>query len=328
MSILILTHAEVERLLPMEECIGVMTEAMKALAQGQVHNPLRMVVRPPDAAGLMGLMPSYIGGENAAYVLKAVCVFPQNTAKGKDAHQGSVMLFSAETGELLALMNASAITAIRTAAVSGVATKLLAREDAHDLAILGSGVQAQAHIQAMACARPIRRCRVASRSFANAEKFADEMRARFAFPVEPVESAESAVRGADLIVTATNSREPVLKREWISPGAHLNVVGSSIPTTREVDAATMAAASLFVDRRESTLNEAGDYLFAAKEGAIGPEHIRAEIGEVLVGAKAGRTSPDEITLFKSLGLAVEDLASAQYAFRKAQQLGIGVWVAF
>ena len=328
MSILILTHAEVERLLPMEECIGVMTEAMKALANGQVHNPLRMVVRPPDAAGLMGLMPSYIGGANAAYGLKAVCVFPQNTAKGKDAHQGTVMLFSAETGELLALMNASAITAIRTAAVSGVATKLLAREDAGDLALLGSGVQAHTHIEAMACARPIRRCRVASRSFEHAQRFAAEMRARFAFPVEPAESAEAAVRGADLIVTATNAREPVLKREWISPGAHLNVVGSSIPSTREVDAATMAAASLFVDRRESTLNEAGDYLFAAKEGAIGPEHIRAEIGEVLVGAKPGRTSPDEITLFKSLGLAVEDLASAQYVFSKARQVEIGAWVEF
>ena len=328
MSILILTHAEVERLLPMEECIGVMTEAMKALANGQVHNPLRMVVRPPDAAGLMGLMPSYIGGANAAYGLKAVCVFPQNTAKGKDAHQGTVMLFSAETGELLALMNASAITAIRTAAVSGVATKLLAREDAGDLALLGSGVQAHTHIEAMACARPIRRCRVASRSFEHAQRFADEMRARFAFPVEPVESAGAAVRGADLIVTATNAREPVLKREWISPGAHLNVVGSSIPSTREVDTATMAAASLFVDRRESTLNEAGDYLFAAKEGAIGPEHIRAEIGEVLVGAKPGRTSPDEITLFKSLGLAVEDLASAQYVFSKARQVEIGAWVEF
>ena len=328
MSILILTHAEVERLLPMEECIGVMTEAMKALANGQVHNPLRMVVRPPDAAGLMGLMPSYIGGANAAYGLKAVCVFPQNTAKGKDAHQGTVMLFSAETGELLALMNASAITAIRTAAVSGVATKLLAREDAGDLALLGSGVQAHTHIKAMACARPIRRCRVASRSFEHAQRFAAEMRARFAFPVEPAESAEAAVRGADLIVTATNAREPVLKREWISPGAHLNVVGSSIPSTREVDTATMAAASLFVDRRESTLNEAGDYLFAAKEGAIGPEHIRAEIGEVLVGAKPGRTSPDEITLFKSLGLAVEDLASAQYVFSKARQVEIGAWVEF
>jgi ornithine cyclodeaminase len=262
------------------------------------------------------------------YGLKAVCVFPQNTAIGKDAHQGSVMLFSGETGELLALMNASAITAIRTAAVSGVATKLLARDDAGDLALIGAGVQAHTHIAAMACVRPIRRVRVASRNVQHAAKFAEEMRARYLFPIEAVGSVESAVRGADLIVTATTAREPILKREWISPGAHLNVVGSSIPTTREVDTATMAAASLFVDRRESTLNEAGDYLFAMREGAIGPEHIRAEIGELVIGAKPGRTSPDEITLFKSLGLAVEDLASAEYVYRKAQEKKVGTWVEF
>jgi ornithine cyclodeaminase len=328
MPILILTHAEVERLLLMDECIPVMENALAALARGQVHMPLRMVVRPPDAAGLMGLMPSYIGGERPVYGLKAVCVFPQNTAKGKDAHQGSVMLFSGETGELLALMNASAITAIRTAAVSGAATKLLAREDAGDLAIIGAGVQARSHLEAMAHVRPLRRVRVTSRDAERAAQFAEDMRARYLFPIEAVGSVETAVRGADLIVTATTAREPILKREWIAPGAHLNVVGSSLPTTREVDTATMAAASLFVDRRESTLNEAGDYLFAAKDGAIGPEHIRAEIGEVVIGAKPGRSSRDEITLFKSLGLAVEDLASAEYVYQKAQEKKAGTWVGF
>ncbi len=328
MPILILTHTEVEHLLPMAECIPVMEKAMAALAKGQVHNPLRMVVRPPEAVGLMGLMPSYIGGDDAAYGLKAVCVFPQNSAQGKDAHQGSVMLFSAETGELLALMNASAITAIRTAAVSGVATKLLAREEAGDLAILGTGIQAHSHLAAMAATRPIRRCRVASRDFAHAQKFAAEMKTRFAFPIEPVETAEAAIRGADLIVTATTAREPIVKREWISAGAHLNVVGSSIPTTREVDGATMAAASLFVDRRESTLHEAGDYLFAAQEGAIGPEHIKAELGELVLGTKVGRVARDEITLFKSLGLAVEDLAAAQWVYKQAVAQKAGTWVAF
>jgi len=238
------------------------------------------------------------------------------------------MLFSGETGELLALMNASAITAIRTAAVSGVATRLLAREDAGELAILGSGVQARAHIEAMSCVRPIKRARVASRRIEQARKFADEIGPGLSFPVEPVDSVESAVRGADLIVTATTAEEPILKREWISPGAHLNVVGSSIPTTREVDAATMAATSLFVDRRESTLNEGGDYLFAFREGVIGPDHIRAEIGEILVGSHRGRTSPDEITLFKSLGLAIEDLAAADYLYQKAKPLHAGQWLEF
>lgn len=327
-KILILTHAEVEELLPVHECIPIMAEALADLARGNVYQPLRMIVTPPGAEGDMALMPSYRSGERAAYGVKTVCFFPGNPAKGLDSHQGSVMLFSAQTGELVALMNASAITAIRTAAVSGVATQLLAREDATELAVIGSGVQARSHIEAMACARQIKRARVASFRFENAQKFADELGPRYSFPIEPVDSVESAVRGADLIVTATTAVEPILKREWIAPGAHVNVVGSSIPTTREVDGATMAAASLFVDRRESTINEGGDYRFALREGAIGPDHIRAEIGEVTIGKHAGRTSPDEITLFKSLGLAVEDLASADYLYRKARDRQAGTWVEF
>ena len=328
MKVLILTQAEVDDLLPVNECIPVMAEALSDLARGNVFQPLRMIVAPPGAEGDMALMPSYRSGELAAYAVKTVCVFPQNPQRGLDAHQGSVMLFSADTGELVALMNASAITAIRTAAVSGVATQVLAREDAGELAIIGSGVQARRHIDAMACVRPIRRARVASAKPENAKKFAAELGARFDFPIEPVEDVESAVRGADLIVTATTAAEPILKREWISLGAHLNVVGSSIPRTREVDSATMAAASLFVDRRESTINEGGDYLFALRDGAIGPDHIRAEIGEILVGTHIGRRSRDEITLFKSLGLAIEDLASADYLYRKARRLEAGTWVEF
>jgi ornithine cyclodeaminase len=328
MKILILNHAEVEELLPMPACITVMTEALTALARGQVHQPLRMVVRPPEATGLMGLMPAYVSGEHAAYGLKAVCVFPGNPAIGKDAHQGSVMLFSAKTGELLALMNASAITAIRTAAVSGVATRLLAREEATDLAIIGAGVQARTHLQAMAVVRPLKRVRVVSRTKESAAKFAADMSPQYDFPIEPVDTVEAAVRDANVITTVTSAAGPILQRDWIAPGTHLNVIGSSIPTTREVDTATMAAASLFVDRRESTLNEAGDYLFAAKEGAVGPDHIKAEIGELLIGAKPGRTSSAEITLFKSLGLAIEDLASAEYIFHQAGEKQAGTWVEF
>lgn len=328
MKILIINHVQIEELLSMEVCIKVMAEALIALAKGQVYQPLRMVVRPPDAAGLMGLMPAYMSGDHAAYALKAVCVFPQNSINGKDAHQGSVMLFSAETGEMLALMNASAITAIRTAAVSAVATQLLAKQDAGDLAIIGSGTQAVSHLAAMAVARPIKRVRVASRKLKNARNFADKMAEQYDFPIEAVKSVEAAVKNADLIVTVTTAAEPILQHDWIAPGAHLNVVGSSIPTTREVDTATMAASSLFVDRRESTLNESGDYLFAAKDGAIKPDHIKAELGELLTGEKQGRISADEITLFKSLGLAVEDLASAEYIYQQAKTKEIGTWVEF
>ncbi|HEU4766491.1 MAG TPA: ornithine cyclodeaminase family protein [Pyrinomonadaceae bacterium] len=328
MKILILNHDEVVRLLPMSDCIAVMRDALIKLANGEVHQPLRTIVRPAGAAGVMGLMPSYIAGDQPAYGLKTVCVFPGNPAAGKDAHQGAVMLFSAETGELLALMNASAITAIRTAAVSGVATDLLAREDASELAIIGAGVQARTHLLAMAEVRKISRCRVASRTAEHARQFVDEMSSLVPFPLEAVASVEEAVRRADVIALVTNAKEPVVSRKWIAPGAHLNVVGSSTPHAREVDTATMAASALFVDRRESTVNEAGDYLFAAREGAIGPDHIRGELGEVLTREKPGRTSPEEITLFKSLGLAVEDLASAKYLYRKAKELNAGTWVDF
>lgn len=328
MKILILNHDEVVELLSMKECIALMREALIKLASGEVHQPLRTIVRPPNAAGVMGLMPSYVGGDDAAYGLKTVCVFPGNPAKGKDAHQGAVLLFSAETGELLALMNASAITAIRTAAVSGVATDLLAREDASDLAIIGAGVQARTHLKAIAEVRPIKRCRVASRNIEHARQLAKEMSGRVPFAIEPVETVEKAVGGTDLIATVTNSKEPVVHREWISPGVHLNVVGASTPLAREVDTATIAESALFVDRRESTLNEAGDYLFAMREGAIGPEHIRAELGEVLTKQKPGRTSPEEITLFKSLGLAVEDLAAANHLYRKAKESNAGTWIEF
>lgn len=328
MSLLILGHAEVEALLPMEECLGVMAEALAGLARGEAHQPLRMVVRPPGAAGLMALMPAYKGGPTPAFGLKAIGVFPGNVAKGMDAHQGSVTLFDGETGALRALMDGSAVTAIRTAAVSGVATRLLAREDAGELALVGSGVQARSHLAAMACARRIQRVRITSRRPERARAFAAEMAPRYPFPIEAVSSVEKAVRDADIVVTATSSAEPVIRREWIAPGTHLNAVGASLPTSREVDTATMAAARLFVDRRESTLNEAGDYLLASREGAVGPDHIRAEIGEILIGARPGRISPEEITLFKSLGLALEDLAAAEYLYRKARDRGIGTWVEF
>ena len=328
MKILILDHAQVEKLLPIKECIPLMRDALIALAAGNAHQPLRTIIRPPDAKGVMGLMPSYVSGKTAAFGLKAICVFPGNPAQGKDAHQGAVLLFSAETGELLAMMNASAITAIRTAAVSGVATDLLARADACYLAILGAGVQARTHLVAMSDVRSIKRCRIASRNLRHARKLAEEMKQVCSFPLEAVESVEEAIKGSDLLVTATTAAEPIVKREWISPGTHLNLVGSSTPKTREVDSETMAAASLFVDRRESTLNEAGDYLLAVRDGLIGPDHIRAELGEVLKGDQPGRRSPEEITIFKSLGIAVEDLFAAEYLYRKAQQEEMGTWVEY
>jgi ornithine cyclodeaminase len=328
MNLLLLSQDEVAALLPMEECIPLMHGALVSLAAGQVHQPLRTIVRPPDAAGFMGLMPAYSSGTPSAFGLKAICIFPGNSARGKDSHQGAVLLFSAESGELLAVINALAVTALRTAAVSGVATRALAHEDACDLAVIGAGVQARVHVEAMSHVRHIRRCRVASRSVESALKLADELRGNYTFKVEAVETVEAALRGADLIVTATNSTEALVRRAWVSAGAHVNAVGSCTPHTRELDAATVAASSLFVDSVESAVNEAGDYLRAVRDGVVGPGHIRAELGEVLNGTKPGRTSVDEITLFKSLGLAIEDLAVAEYLYRKCQETGAGTSVHF
>jgi len=328
MKILILDSAQIRHLLRMEDCIELMAGALSALARGEVFQPLRTITRPPEAHGLLALMPAYRGGEDGAFGLKAISVFPGNPAMGKDAHQGAVMLFSRETGELLALMNASEITAIRTAAVSAVATRLLAREDAESLAIIGAGVQARTHLEALACVRSIKRARVACRNIEHAQQLADEMQAQISFPIEPVPTNEDAVRGADLIVTATSSLEPVINKDWISPGAHVNAIGTHSPNSREVDGATMGVARIFVDRRESALNEAGDYLLAAQEGVVTPDSIIAEIGELLIDAKSGRNSESEITLFKSLGLAIEDVACADYLYKKATSEDFGTYVNF
>jgi ornithine cyclodeaminase/alanine dehydrogenase-like protein (mu-crystallin family) len=327
MKLLVLSEHQVEQLLTMPECIQVMEEALAALARGEVLQPLRNMIRGEKAAGILGLMPSYRGGAEPAYGLKEICVFPGNPARGLDTHLGAVLLHSAETGQLLAAMNASAITAIRTAAVSAVATKLLARDNARTLAILGAGVQARSHLQAIPLVRDIAEVRIFSRTPEKAEALAGN-RQLPTVNCQVVQSVEEAVHNADIIVTATSSKEPVIRREWVSTGTHINAVGSSIAAARELDSATVAASSLFVDRRESTVNESGDYLFALREGAITPEHIRAEIGEILIGRAKGRTSPEEITLFKSLGLAIEDLASAQFLYAKVQRSGAGTWVDF
>src|ERR1700749_3591378 len=252
MKVILLGHDEVPALLPMRECVTLMRDALVSLAEGRVHQPLRTIVRPPDAAGVMGLMPSYTSGAGAAFGLKAICVFPGNPARGMDSHQGAVLLFGAEPGELQAVVNASAVTAIRTAAASAVATEALAREDACDLAIIGAGVQARSHVEAMSHARRVPRSGVGSRNFESARKLADELKGSYAFTVEAVETVEEALRGADLIVTATNAADAVVRREWVSAGAHINAVGSCTPRPREPGAGVGAAVGLFVGRGRAT----------------------------------------------------------------------------
>src|ERR687897_2803614 len=218
MGVLVLNQEEVEQLLDMEGCIEAMADALASLARGEVHVPLRFVVKPDGEPSLIGLMPAHRGGETPLYSLKTVCVFPDNPKRGLDAHQGTVTLFDGETGEVRVLMNASAITAIRTAAVSAVATRLLARDDARLLGILGAGVQARSHLEAMPLVRNFDSVRIYGRTAEHARALADEAGA------QAVGSAEEAVRDADVVVTATSSAEPVLAREWLKPGAHVNAI--------------------------------------------------------------------------------------------------------
>ena len=328
MAFLVLTHAEVERLLSMEECIAVMAETLAALARGALSQSLRSVYVPPGATGALAWMPAHRSDAQAVYGMKILCVVPDNPRRGLDGHQGAVVLMDGVTGELRALVNAAATTAIRTAAVSAVATRLLAREDARELAIIGAGVQAQWHLEAIPLVRPVERVRVASRTPEGARAFVERMRDRTSCTLEAAASPEAAVRGAVIVVTATTAREPVLQRAWLAPGTHVNAVGASRPPHREIDTATWAAAEVFVDRRESVENEAADYRQAREEGAIGPEHIRAELGDLLLGRATGRTTPDQLTLFRSLGLAVEDMAAAQHLVQRAHQRGAGTSVDF
>ena len=325
MNTLILTQPEVRRLLPMRTCMDLMAEALRSLGRGEGINPLRSALRLPDERGILGLMPG-MSGSPAALGLKVVTVFPGNHGTQYDSHQGLVVLFDTEHGLPTAILDASEVTAIRTAAASGVATELLARQDATELAILGSGVQARTHLESMLEARPFQRVRVYSPTEENRLIFAERESERHGIPVEAVSSAEDAARDASVICTVTSAREPVLQGAWIAPGTHVNAAGSSVKSTRELDTDAVVRARLFVDRRESTLNEAGDFLFPKNEGAIDDTHIVGEIGEILLGEVAGRESDDEITLFKSLGLAVEDLVSAHYVLERARAEGVGVSV--
>ncbi len=325
MELLVINAVEVRQLLPMAACMDAMEGALKKLGRGEAQNPLRSFTWLPEKRGILGAMPALT---DEAMAIKVITVMPGNHGTLYDSHMGAVILFDAQYGRPLALMDATEITAIRTAAVSGVATRTLAREDAGDLAILGAGVQGRSHLRAMLEARPVRRVRVWSRSEANRSDFVRWASEELDVEVEAMENAQSAVTGADLICTATATTLPILEGTWLSPGAHINAVGAATPGARELDSAAMALVSHFVDRRESTLDESGDYLIALQEGAIGDNHIRAELGEVLLGSAPGRRSDDEITLFNSLGLAVEDLAAAQLVYQEAQGQGLGTSVEF
>lgn len=304
MSVLVLDEQQVRSLLTMGECVDAMEAVLQSLARGELHQPLRSVTRPEGSDSLMGLMPAYRGGTGSVWSLKEIVIAAGNPARGLDAHQGAVLLHDGETGQLRALLNASPITEIRTAAVSAVATRALARPDSRVVAILGGGVQARSHAVAMRTVIPGAEIRTWTRGDGG--------------------TPEQTLEEADVVCTCTSSREPIVRREWLGSGAHVNAVGASVPTARELGADTILAGTLFVDRRESALKEAGELLLAG----LGEEKIAAELGEVLVGAHPGRTHAEELTVFKSLGLGSEDLAAAELVVRKAREQGVGTEVEF
>jgi alanine dehydrogenase len=291
----ILDENAVRGLLRMDELIRVMSRALTNLSSKKAIQPVRLVLPVAEHNGFFGVMPAYDGALGA----KIISFYPQN--QGIHTHQGLIVLFRPETGEPMAVMDGRHITEMRTAAVSAVATDLLARRDSKVLAILGSGVQARSHLEALGLVREFSEIRVWSPR--NASAFAREHK------IKATETAEEAVRGADIIVAATSSTTPVLNAKWLSPGTHINAIGANRPTWRELDDDTLAAARIFVESHESAMVESGDVIAAG--GAF------AEIGEVISGNAAGRQSDDEITLFKSLGAAVEDIAAADLVYQKA-----------
>ena len=311
-----ISSEDVKRLLPMRECIELMREVLKEVSLGNTVLPLRTATKLGDEK-LLGIMSAYLPYKKVAGA-KVLTVFHRNFEKGLPSHQGEVLLFDSETGSVKGMADASSITAIRTAAASAAATDILALKQAESLAILGGGVQARSHIEAMFCIRNIKRVFVWSIIEDEIAKLTGEMKDKYKAEFIACKTAEEAVRGADIICTVTSAKTPVLHGEWVKKGAHINAVGACSPVERELSSDCVARARLFGDRKESTVNEAGDYILALKEGAIKQDHLLGEIGEIIAGKIAGRLSNDDITIFEALGIAAEDLAAADYVLSKQE----------
>jgi len=326
MKVRLIHHLEVKQLLSMKECIEVMEKAFKLVASGDAEVPLRTSLWLPDKTGLLGMMPGYITGDTNIIGIKVISAFLKNHETPYDSHQGMVLLFETKHGCPLAIIDAGQITAIRTAASSGVATKHLANPDASRLAILGSGTQASKHLEAMLEVRPINHVSVWSLPLDHGRAFVERKSKQYEIEIDFKESSQEAVKDADIICTVTSSSDPVLFGNTLEEGVHINAVGACIPTTRELDTEAVVKSRLYVDCLESALNESGDFLIPKAEGAIGEDHILGELGDLLLGKIKGRQNENEITLFKSLGISVEDLASAYYIYQKALKQDAGVEV--
>lgn len=319
---LILSEKEVAKLIDIDELIGALEQAHLQYSTGKAVMPVRLVVPLPQIQGRITSMPGYLN-EDKALGMKVVTYFQDNPKRGLPAILATIMLFSSETGKMIAAMDGTYITTIRTACASAMATKVLAKAATPTLGMLGAGVQARAHIEALARVRKLARIKIYSPSGTSAAKIKTEMEESAGFPIEVAASAEAVVRDADLLVTVTTAKEPIVQSAWLKPGVHVNAVGSHRPDLREIDGETLARAKVVVDSREAIMGECGDILLALKEKSVGEKVIHGEIGEVLAGTKSARTSADEITLYKSVGIAIQDVATAQLVYRKALERKIG-----
>ncbi|MFE1797193.1 ornithine cyclodeaminase family protein [Streptomyces sp. NPDC059517] len=321
---LLLNGDQVRQALPVAEAHRVVAEVMRRYSAGDVVQPVRTVLGSGRDASLFAAMPCHVGGESdAGYGMKAVLHAPGNAARGLPTHVGMVVVFDPETAQPLALMDGAAVTALRTAAASAVATEALAAPDAGDLALIGAGAQARSHLLALRDVRPLRRVRLWNRGRARAEAFVAWARAEAGVDVEPVATPADALRGADLVCTTVDTVEPVVHAEDLAAGVHVNAVGSSVPGKRELDAGAVASCSVFVDSREGALRESSEITAPVEEGLVPADRPLTEIGEVLLGKHPGRSGPAERTLYKSLGMAAQDVASGFAVVRAARRLGIG-----
>ncbi|ALV63056.1 Ornithine cyclodeaminase [Thermococcus sp. 2319x1] len=324
---LLLSRSDLEKLLSMREVIESVERAFLELYNGKAKVPLRIMIEIEKYNGFILYMPSFLG-DSEALAVKVVSLYPENTKKGLPTVLASILLNDPKTGVPLALMEGTYITAMRTGAASGVATKYLARKDSKIVGIIGAGVQARTQLWAVYEVRDIEKTLVYDINPENAKKFAEEMSKKFGIEIKTVESAKEAVEKSDILIVATTAREPVVKGEWIREGTHINSIGWVGRNARELDSETVRRSKLVVDSKEGALNESGDIIIPMKEGVIEESHIYAELGEIVAGVKKGREDNKEITLFKSVGLAIEDAITAKLAYEKALERGVGTNVEF
>jgi ornithine cyclodeaminase/alanine dehydrogenase-like protein (mu-crystallin family) len=323
-EICLLNAATVRELLPLDVCVPLMRRAFSMVATGETVQPVRQALPLPDRRGLVGWMPGYTA-DPAWLGVKVVSVFPGNFGTELGSHQGVVLLFETTNGAPVAILDGREITAIRTAAATAVATDVLASPQATSLGLFGYGEQAESHVEALLLVRPFSEILVWGRDSSRSKEFAAAMQARHGCQIEAVVDPRAAA-ACDVVCTLTAAAEPILEGAWLRPGQHVNIVGSSIPTTSEVDDATIVAGRLFVDFKENALALGGDFRRAKAKGLVDDDHIVGTIGDVITGGVPARLSATDITVFKSLGMSSEDILSADHVLKEARRLGKGQWV--